>query len=281
MLSSRPVIVSKQCGNATVETILIATVMVPFFTGIPLIGKLADIDNSTTQASRYLAWEQTVVRPGSDNQSQTEIETEIRNRFYLDPDLQIRTNQQLLADEDSINPMWTGYGLSDDETVNRLVDQDSGVGYTLQNSRPDGLAGTLSAAIVTMGRVMAGLSGGDWRIEDRGLYRGEVSVEVSRSTFLASGIDCDGMESESITLCISRANTIFVDSWDAENAGQAGNRARTFVPAGALEPVGNSLAEISEEIPFFSDITGLRSDGNGGFGYVNPNVLPMDRYAED
>ncbi|MBT3058103.1 MAG: hypothetical protein AB2588_00235 [Candidatus Thiodiazotropha sp.] len=280
MLSSRPVILSKQCGNATVETILIATVMAPLLSGIPLIGKLADIDNSTTQASRYLAWEQTVARPGSDTQPQTELETEIRNRFYLDPDLQIRTNQQL-ADQDSINPMWTGYGLSDDETVNRLVDQDSSVGYTLQNDRPHGLTGTMSAAIVTMGRAMAGLSGGDWRIEDRGLYRGEVSIEVSRTAFLASGIDCDGMESESITLCISRTNTIFVDSWDAENAGQAGNRARTFVPAGALEPVGDSLAVIRRIIPFFADITGLRSDGNGGFGYVNPNVLPMDRYAED
>jgi hypothetical protein len=34
-------------------------------------------------------------------------------------------------------------------------------------------------------------------------------------------------------------------------------------------------------VPFLRDIEGLRADGNGGFGYVNPNVLPMDRYVED
>ncbi|MEL0585317.1 MAG: hypothetical protein AAES65_10630 [Candidatus Thiodiazotropha sp. (ex. Lucinoma kazani)] len=52
-----------QKGNASVETILIATVMVPLLTGIPLVGKIADINNTTTQSSRYLAWEQTVTDP--------------------------------------------------------------------------------------------------------------------------------------------------------------------------------------------------------------------------
>jgi hypothetical protein len=258
--------------------------MVPFLTGIPLIGKLADIDNTTTQASRYLAWEQTVARPGGGNRSQENLETEIRDRFYANPDLQIRSGQQQLAEGESNNPMWTGYGYNEEDAVNRMVDRDSAIEYQLVNNQPDSLAGRLSAGIVGMGMALRRFTGGDWRLEDEGLYTGSVSIEVSRNAFLASGSNCNGEESESITACISRGNAIFVDSWDAQNANQAGNRARTFVPAGALQPVGDLMATIADTpnpIPFFSDIRGLASDGNGGFGYVNPNVLPMDRYAED
>lgn len=283
MLSSFPVIKARQTGNAAVETILVATVMVPLLTGIPLIGKLADIDNATTQASRYLAWEQTVASPEGSNQTQVSMETEIRNRFFAKPDLQIRTEQQQQTDEDAINPMWSGYGFSDDdnEAVDRMVDQASSVTYQLNNNQPDSLAGTLSTSIVAMGNAMSNISGGEWNLEDRGLYTGSVSIEVSKTAFLLSGNDCNGDESETITACIKRANTIFVDSWEAGNARQAGNRSRAFVPAGALEPIGNGMANIVARVPFFSDLSGLRSDGNGGFGYVNPNVLPMDRYAED
>jgi hypothetical protein len=38
---------------------------------------------------------------------------------------------------------------------------------------------------------------------------------------------------------------------------------------------------VASIVPFFADIRTLRSDSNGGFGYINPNVLPMDRYAEN
>jgi hypothetical protein len=279
MLLSRWTIKSKQSGNATVETVLIATVMVPLLTGIPLVGKIADIDNTTVQASRYLAWEQTVA--GDDSQSERDLEAEIRNRFYADTDLQIRTNRQQITEEKYNNPMWAGYGINDEGSVNRLVNQDSGVDYELRNDRPSSMAGTLSSGIVTMGRAMAQFTGGDWSIEDQGLYTGRVSIEVSRNAFLAQGVDCNEQESESITACISRANTIFVDSWDARNADQAAERAKTFVPAATLESVGDELAAVSAVVPFFSDIQGLNSDSNGGFGYVNPNVLPMDRYAED
>jgi hypothetical protein len=279
MLLSRWTIKSKQSGNATVETVLIATVMVPLLTGIPLIGKLADIDNTTVQASRYLAWEQTVAR--GDSQSQQDLETEIRNRFYADSDLQIRTNLQQIAQDEYNNPMWAGYGINDEGTVNQLVNRDSGVDYVLRNGRPGSMAGTLSSGIGTMGRAMAQFTGGDWNIEDHGLYTGRVSIEVARNAFLAQGVDCNGQESESITACISRANTIFVDSWDARNSDHAGERSRTFVPAAALESVGNALATVAGAIPFFADIRGLSSDSNGGFGYLNPDVLPMDRYAED
>ncbi|MCU7866852.1 MAG: hypothetical protein KZQ92_23105 [Candidatus Thiodiazotropha sp. (ex Lucinoma borealis)] len=269
----------KQNGNATVETILIATVMVPLLTGIPLLGKMADINNTTAQSSRYLAWEQTI--NGSSHKSAALLETEVNSRFFARPDLPIRTNRGELTEVERTNPMWTGYGYDEEEETNRLVDFGQGMRTQVVNESPESLAGTLSSGIATIGRTMARITGGEWNIEEHGLYTGTISTEVASNAYLTAGVDCQGRESETVTACVSRSNTIYVDAWDASNAEHAGRRARTFVPAGALEGVGNAVAGVVGAIPFFADIRGLRADGNGGFGYVNPNVLPLDRYADD
>ncbi|MEJ2611119.1 MAG: hypothetical protein P8179_13810 [Candidatus Thiodiazotropha sp.] len=69
-------------GNATVETILIAMVMVPVLSGVPLLGKLSDMGNATAQSSRYLAWEHTI--SGRDGKSEEDLRKEVRNRFFVD-----------------------------------------------------------------------------------------------------------------------------------------------------------------------------------------------------
>jgi hypothetical protein len=270
-----------QKGNATVETILIATVAVPLLAGIPLIGKVADINHTTAQSSRYLAWEQTI--GASHYKSDERLETEVRNRFFSRPDLQIRTDQDALTDEESENPFWSGYGYNDEdeEEENRLITQNRMARIEMQNEAPSSIAGTLSTGIHTIGTTMARISGGNWDIEENGLFTGTVSIEVAGNSILSSGVDCSGQESETAAACIRRSNTIYADSWNARDANHAAVRARSFVPAGALEPIGNALADIVTFVPFFADIGGLRADNNGGFGYVNPHVLPMDRYAED
>ncbi|MES9993791.1 MAG: hypothetical protein ABW098_17715 [Candidatus Thiodiazotropha sp.] len=268
-----------QYGNATVETILIGTVMVPLLTGLPLLGKISDINNTVTQSSRYVAWEQTIAGPNY--KSAQVLEEELRARFYADPDLQIRTDRQQLSEEEGVNPFWAGYGFNDEGEVNRLISYGDGPGVGLNNDSPDSLAGTLSEGIVTIGRGMARITGGDWQLEANGLYTANVSLDVASNAYLVAGSDCSTQESETVSSCITRSNTIFVDSWDAGNAAMAGERSRTFVPAGVLEPVGDVIATFVGAIPFFADIRGLESDNDGGFGYVNPNVLPMDRYAGD
>lgn len=268
----------KQNGNASVETILFATVMVPLLGGLPLLGKISDINNTTTQTSRYLAWEQTIAGPIYKTPDQ--LQTEINNRFFAKPDLLIKTNREALTGDEYQNPMWTSYGYDENNDVNRMVGPGGVTRPQITNQSPDSIAGTLSSGIKTIGRTMSSFSGGDWDIEGKGLYTASVSVDIASNKYLNSGVDCNNQESENISSCIIKSNTIFVDSWNARNASQAADRARTFVPAGSLEEVGNAIAYVGY-IPFFQDIRGLRSDSNGGFGYVNANVLPMDRYSED
>ncbi|MCU7920997.1 MAG: hypothetical protein KZQ95_21955 [Candidatus Thiodiazotropha sp. (ex Epidulcina cf. delphinae)] len=279
MISTQPNSKTKQKGNATVETILIATVMAPLLGGIPLLGKIADINNTTTQSSRYLAWEQTIAGPSGKTAAQ--LETEVSNRFFAKPDLHIRTDRGALSEDEYDNPMWTGYGYNEEDEVNRLVTLGNGLTTHIVNEEPQSLAGRLSSGIERIGRTMARFSGGEWNIEAQGLYTATVSIDVASNKYLPSGVNCNHQESEDTTVCISRSNAIFVDSWEARNSDHAEARARTFVPAGALEDVGDTIAHIAGAVPFFADIATLESDGDGGFGYVNAEVLPLDRYADD
>ena len=268
-----------QIGNASIETILFASVMVPLLGGLPLLGKISDINNSTVQSSRYLAWEQTI--SGPTRKSAAQLQTEVNNRFFARPDLLIKTNRGALTDDEYNNPMWTGYGYNEDEEINRLVSLGGGLATRITNERPDSIAGSLSSGISTLGGTLSRFTGGEWNIEDEGLYTATVSVDIASNDYLGPGVDCGNQESEDVSSCVVRSNAIFVDAWESRNSNHAEERARTFVPAGALEDVGDTVASVVGFIPFFRDIRGLRSDDNGGFGYVNADILPMDRYAED
>jgi hypothetical protein len=269
----------KQLGNATIETILIATVLVPLLGSLPLIGKISDINNTTNQSSRYVAWEQTV--SNGSGKSIEQLQTEVYNRFYARPDLQIRTNRSTLSGEDQRNHFWTGYGTTEDGEVNQMVSYGSGVSISHSNESPDSLAGTLSTGIARIGQTMARFTGGEWDIEEAGLYTATVSVDVANNDYLSSGTNCQNNESEDVSSCVSRSNAIFVDAWNVENADHAEERTKSFVPAAGLEELGGAAVQIVGMVPFFADIGTLETDENGGFGYVDSEVVPMDRYVED
>ena len=104
-----------QLGGATVETILVATVLVPVLGSLPLLGKIADINNTTNQSSRYMAWEQTVT--GTSGKPVSQLQAEVSNRFFARPDLQIRTNRPALSEEEQTNHFWTGYGVTEEDEI--------------------------------------------------------------------------------------------------------------------------------------------------------------------
>ncbi|MES9970352.1 MAG: hypothetical protein ABW092_09985 [Candidatus Thiodiazotropha sp.] len=269
----------RQSGGATVETILVATVLVPVLGSLPLLGKIADINNTTNQASRYMAWEQTVT--GQSGKPVSQLQSEVSNRFFARPDLHIRTDREGLSEDDQTNHFWTGYGYTEEDEINRLVSYGDGMTLELGNDEPDSLAGTLSSGIATIGRTMARFTGGEWEIEDAGLYTARVSVNVASNQYLESGNGCGNSDSEDVAACVSRANTIFVDAWEVADADHAEDRTRTFVPAAGLEELGSAAVQIVGMVPFFADIGTLETDENGGFGYIDSEVLPLDRYAED
>jgi Flp pilus assembly protein TadG len=266
-------------GNATVETILIAMVMVPVLSGVPLLGKLSDMGNATAQSSRYLAWEHTI--SGRDGKSEEDLRNEVRNRFFSKPDLLIQTHPAELNNEQNTNPMWTGFGTNDEGDQNLLISHESGMQVRTENENPGGVAGAMSQGIVTIGQTMARFTGGEWELEEDGLITATVVIDAATNPFMTSSADCAGQESETAAACITRSNTILVDGWEVGDADHAERRTQSLVPAAGLQEVGSAAVEVVGMVPFFADLGRLETDENGGFGFVNSEVVPMDRYAEE
>jgi hypothetical protein len=263
-------------GNASVETILVALVMVPLFGGVTLLGKLADVSNATAQSSRYLAWEHATT--GS---SDRDFDREIRERFFSNPALRIRSNDGDLNDEQRTNPMWTGYGVDEEGRQNLLISHESDMESSVENQSPGSVAESISRGVVTIGQTMARFTGGEWELEENGLITATVAINAASNPFMPTGLDCDNQESENVATCVTRSNAILVDGWEVSDVNHAELRTRTLVPAAGLEEVGAAAVEAVGRVPFFADLGRLQTDENGGFGYVDSEVVPMDRYAED
>lgn len=254
----------REKGNALVETVVLVSVLGPLMVGLPLLGKVSDINNSTIQSSRYIAWERTI--------GNTSSEVEVKNRFFSRPDLSIRSGEGALSGADANNPYWTGYGVKEDGSVNTMFDEGQGMALHFRERRAPGAAGELSSAIVRMGRSL--------ELEDKGLFTATVAVGLGTNRFLPSGDSCSGDDPDETFACISRSNTILVDGWEVDDASHAEDRTKAFVMASALEEVGDFFATVVSKFPFFRDLEELESDGDGGFGYVDSEVVPLDRFLE-
>lgn len=275
--------IKKEEGGAVVETLVLLLIMVPLFSAIPLLGKLSDINNATLQSSRYVAWERTVAN-GSDKTA-GELSIEVNNRFFSRPDLGVQSNQLLLADSGNQNSLWLGVGKESDGSYNRLI--TSGLDTYVPSSQwagtkaPSSLVGTLSSGIVQLGKTVSAATGGNWDLEEKGLFSPMISVNIGSNKWLSSGENCNEQSEAGVFSCLSHSNAIFVDSWSGSGRDpeQIEDRVRALVPAAALRDMGGTFASVIGNIPLVADLGYLENDDDGGFGYVDATVTPLDRYV--
>jgi len=259
-------------GNALTEFAVLAVVMVPAIASVPILGKLADVNQSAAQASRYTAWERTV----SDNEQKSDatLTTEVRNRFFASPDILIESDRTELTA--SSNHFWRA---SSDQTgaSNSLVSyaNDSITVRTSNTAIPNGAAATLSEGIESIGNAMSGMiSDSEWDLEGKGFYVAEVNLSIATNGQLTEGTDCNNASSETVFSCVRQRNAIFVDSWASGSVGQTEERVRSLMPGAVFEPIGNGIALLGH-VPLFKELKKLKNI----FGEVNPDVLPLDRYG--
>lgn len=271
----------KQRGGAAVEMVILLVVMVPLFTALPLLGKISDINNTTIQSSRYLAWERTV--SSDSHKTPLAVTTEINNRFFVQPDFHIKTNQETLSEESDQNVLWTGHGEGEGASNKRLVTSGEGMYVAssdwTSSSQAPGLVGSLSSGLKGFSDVFSMISGQKMGLEWKGLVTATVGQDIASNKLLPSDKDCNDQANESVFSCVRRSNTILVDSWNAQDRVVAGKRAGALVPSGGLQPVGDALGTVGSVLPIFHDLSYLKADSNGGFGYVHKNMVPLDRYV--
>lgn len=259
-----------QSGGATVEFVAIALVLIPMLVLMPSLAKNTDVRLATTQAARYGAWEMTVQNKGS-----TQIAAEINNRFYAAPKTSITTGEGTFSGGAAQNAFWGGVGLG-----GRLVEAgEEGLGVTVSESSVGGRAGDIEKLIMTVGNTIGSVvPDSEWDLGG-GVYTVNVGREIQNSHLggqFSELKDCAGEISEN-TSCLTQRSAILVDSWGARNSAQVERRVRSLVPAGALQPLGDAVAQAGVVLPLFQELEGLE----GSFGAVDAEHLPEDRYGKE
>lgn len=256
-------------GNATVEFLVIAGVLVPAFLAMPMLGKLADAKHATVQANRYAVWEKTV--GGGEQKSDEQLSEEVAARFLSDPNATILTEGQ---EEMDANPFWTPIG-GDEE--NALIGKGNTAVRSVNHDVPNGVGGEyINSAMIAIGDAMEGpISNAKWDVQSKGFYTVSLQTEIAANDLVKDGVNCLGEQSEEVATCLNVVGAIFTGEWDAQSNDQVESRVRSMVPAGALNDVMNVVSLIGV-IPLFKELKHLKD----AFGTVSPDVLPEDRYGE-
>lgn len=277
-------------GSALVESFLIVGVMVTFMIGIPMIGKLIDLKQTAVQASRYSAWEKTVI-PNAHNPNLLDANSDVQNvdaRFFMDAAAPIRST---MATDTGANYLWGGIrsgggeadaasGGNEDsppEAGNMELYQKSGLTLTPGSVRSptttvaeDGLAYTTAGTIVA--KIGAAISPDGWNDGDplrNGLVMSTVEARVKANAMFSLGGDKCGSGDEG---CVTESTAILIDGWSAAEPGHMRERIHGFVPTNRLQKLGNFVSKL-KALPMFDDLEHL----DKAFGCVKTNIVPQTK----
>lgn len=278
-----------ESGSALTEFVVLMVVLVPLMFGIPMVGKMIDLKQTTTQASRYSAWETTV---------NTRRPTDVGERFYSD------ASSPIGKASEAPNALWgvhdepdstSAASNGDTQTSTRSplialssIAADTSVQVDAASANValpsayspdlhganahDGPAKAIGGLVKGLG-IIANKTGGKWGTTDSrtieggfmntdGLVRGEASAIMKGNGWMSD-------------LTFTQGTVIMNDNWSVPDALAARDRVRTLVPAGALKPVGEFLGTIGQ-VPGLKELKYFKhDDARGVFGYVNMEPLPV------
>lgn len=264
-----------QSGTALVEFVVVMTVMIPLLFGIPMIGKIIDLKQTTVQASRYSAWETTVSPIGRDVNTSSQ---QMDERFFSDGAAPIGGAEigpntlwgPAVASGDGSNQTQPLTGYQADTAIvvsagsNSAISSgyDAGVSNGVQYApgAGKGVAHTVGKFVDVIDTTDE-LFGGDWSMDTDGLVRGEASVQMEGNGWLGPQT-------------ITQSTVIMADNWSVGDATQARDRVRSLVPAGILKPAGQAIGFLGN-VPLLKELKYYGEDsGRGVFGHVDMEPLP-------
>lgn len=261
-------------GTAATEFIAMLALFVPMFLLIPYMGKVADMNHTAAQASRYGAWER-VVAPG-DAKSAGVIATEARRRLFSRMGAPIVTGQGVIDQNNERNVLWV-----DHAGARMLVNYDDVCLAESEGDTPGKVAGAVTDAMASFGQLLEKLPSavrpsGKFDVNTRGLMRAEIAVNIAGTVVkpLDAGTNCDGETNTPIFVCARRHNVILADNWDASSPAQVETRVRAMTIGEIFgEPARLLKAAADQDVPGnpFQDFLGYEP------GIVKPDVVPDDR----
>lgn len=229
---------SRQCGSALTETIVLMLAVIPLMLAIPMLGHLTDVRQQAVTASRYVAWEGTVgTAPAAGV---------VHGRFFPAGDH---------GSADAPEPLMKQgmHRVLADGTASQRAPVSSG-----------GAGSRTGERLAAIGEFLDGFSGNEWGLDNEGMGRAEVTVRLRENRH--SGPLQGNCASE--TDCFIETAVVLGDGWSSADDAQARRRVRSLVPTSTLEPVGKVLAAFGA-LPVARELRDLKH----AFGHVDMQVL--------
>jgi hypothetical protein len=226
-------------GQALVEFLALALVLIPLFLLIPIIAKYQDISHAVQMASRYVAFE-AMTRNDTQNswKAPAQLAGEVQRRFFSNSDAPVKTGDVAGNFRAHQNAFWR------DPAGKALIAKfstDVSVGFG-QHLRP-----THAVAFGTAS------DGGPFTLADKlqlsskGIYTGGVSVKLAN---LPAGLKAYE-PFDKINLSMTRRTSVVIDGWPASSPEQIESRIADdrLLPAkrlSALAPGVNLSVTVTE-----------------------------------
>jgi hypothetical protein len=204
----------RQRGQAMVEFMVAAVVVIPLFVLVPLIGKYLDIKQSSIAASRKLAFECTVRYEDCASLNTNPVfADEIRTRFFAGNGNEVLSNDRPQQDELTDaggNPLWV------DRQGRPLLERFSDVGIRADQRNVDVGAASAANAAPQVGPQQFGLQ------LNRGVFDARVQVRLSRDNGGENFLE----QLDSLALTMQHHTAILTNAWNAAGPGGRGDRCR-------------------------------------------------------
>lgn len=216
MNARRPAFTAAVRGQALVEFLGLALILVPFLLLLPMIAKYQDIAHATTMAARYVAFDATVRNDATSSwKPNGELAGEVRRRFYSNASAPIKTGDTPGDFKAHQNLFWR------DPLGNALI---RNFNNDVRISFGEGASQDPGAGFRGVGEGTPFLRHDTMDLEARGVFRGNVSVSVANLPDSLTGPTKSYEGLKSLNLVIRRHVDLVPDGWTARDTDHTASR---------------------------------------------------------
>lgn len=276
----------KRClaGQSMTEFVIVAaTVLVPLFMIVPILGKYSDINMTAPQAARYMAWERTVwhdsdetLSNGLDESLVTvfpkkgafELSQEVKTRFMGDAFNAIDSVPNAVLDQTELNSLWATGTLDDlvsldDVVVNPHDMSDTPTWLEIGGYGLYDVMEFFNDGINLLYEPFSWLGGtANFTPNYDGFYGGDntvISIPIENPDYIISKLFNQeqyvaseaSQNIEEIDVAFSAHSSLLVDTWSTQGSAHFRDQTAGLVPMGLLTGgIFDDLFEIASTLLF-------------------------------
>lgn len=265
--SSKNVRQRVQHGQALVEFVVLALVVIPLFLLMPMIAKYQDISHATQMASRYVAFEATT---HNDSQSawkpEAELAGDVRRRFFSNSDAPVKTADTAGDFDAHRNLFWR------DPYGHALISNFNDVSISFGNGGSTHAAAFSAASDAAPFSPIPLANAGRIGLGARGVYTANVAVSLANLPADISLIK----PFDALNLSINRHTSLVFDGWDARSPDLVNSRVNNLVPAATAYSAIQPLVDAAINVV---DLTRIRPPAVGRLDQWS-DLVPADRLVQ-